>query len=375
MGIKGIRMLTGTEARTLEPCLTKDVLQALYVPSTGTVMPGELCIAAAENAAANGVRFHFHEEVTGLRCSPARNPWHVETSSGCYTSKAIINCAGLQACSINRMAGYERFTLQPQASDYLVLDHHTSESVRHILFEEPENNTDDPLFQKRKKGLTVIPTIEGSVLAGPSDPRTVTEEEFYSTDARALQDLHTSFRRLLPGAPFTVISDFSAVRPSVLDTAESDPKRAVHPDCFQVICPETLPGFFTLTGIGTPGLTASPELGRAAAEEAAVYLHASKNPDFSGTRKSPFRFRDLPPEEISQLPPSARTNMICQCRHITRAGILDAIRHCPGPITLQSIKRRTDAMAGCCQGSRCLIEIKNIIEEETGIPFEEIPER
>ena len=47
MAVPGLRLLTGEEARELEPSLASGVSSALYAPSAGPVNPWELGIAAA----------------------------------------------------------------------------------------------------------------------------------------------------------------------------------------------------------------------------------------------------------------------------------------------------------------------------------------
>ena len=54
-GVPGLELLTGGEAEAMEPMLAPGVAGALYAPTTGTVNPWQLGIAAFENAAANGM--------------------------------------------------------------------------------------------------------------------------------------------------------------------------------------------------------------------------------------------------------------------------------------------------------------------------------
>ena len=63
-------------------------------------------------------------------------------------------------------------------------------------------------------------------------------------------------------------------------------------------------------------------------------------------------------------------NVVCVCNRVTEGEIVEAIRR--GAKTLDSIKFRTEAMFGPCQGGRCIVKIAKIISRETGIPFEEV---
>ena len=65
-GVPGLRLLTGAEAEAMEPQLRSGVAAALYAPTTGTVNPWQLGIAAWENAEQNDARILCDTEVTGI---------------------------------------------------------------------------------------------------------------------------------------------------------------------------------------------------------------------------------------------------------------------------------------------------------------------
>ncbi|MBQ6676444.1 MAG: FAD-dependent oxidoreductase, partial [Clostridia bacterium] len=53
-GVKDLKILSGDEARAVEPGLTDEVTSALFCPSSGVVCPFELTLGYAENAVKNG---------------------------------------------------------------------------------------------------------------------------------------------------------------------------------------------------------------------------------------------------------------------------------------------------------------------------------
>ena len=61
-GVPGVKLLRGEEAEAMEPMLRKGVAAALYAPSTGTVNPWQLGIAAYENALQNGAEAKLNTE-------------------------------------------------------------------------------------------------------------------------------------------------------------------------------------------------------------------------------------------------------------------------------------------------------------------------
>ena len=358
MGIEGLRMLSREEALEMEPLLNPEVYRALWIPSTGTVMPWELGIAAAENGAANGAEYHFCQEV--LAISRDGRDFVLQCEKETFRCHALLNCAGLYADAVNRMAGADRYVIRPAAGDYLVLDKGIRTKVNHILFWEKEG-------KEKSKGMEAVPTVEGNLLLGPTERQD--EVCDYRTDGRDLEQLTGDAKQLLPQLDLAVIRSFSAVRPRAFETGEEGEERA---DCFRVWAPEGIPGFFSMTGIVTPGLTCARELGRDAAGQIAAYLGAEEKKTFSGSRRAPFRFRRLSPEERAQLPPSDKTDLICRCEQVTREEILQAIHANPGAVTLDGIKRRTCAGMGRCQGQRCMTEILKILAEERGVPAERV---
>jgi glycerol-3-phosphate dehydrogenase len=113
------------------------------------------------------------------------------------------------------------------------------------------------------------------------------------------------------------------------------------------------PGFYSLIGIKTPGLTSSNELGLYLAQMGAAHLEAAENPSFNPCRKAIEKKQD--PDYY---------DVICRCEGITRGEILEAIRR--GATTVDGVKRRVGCGMGRCQGSRCAWEIAKILKE-TGV--------
>ena len=135
-----------------------------------------------------------------------------------------------------------------------------------------------------------------------------------------------------------MIRSFGAVRPN----PEKETGESIHDYCIE----EPAPGFYSLIGIKTPGLTGSGELGMLMARKVADYLQAPPNEGFDPRRVS-IREQD---EQI-----------VCQCEQISRAEILEAIRR--GARSVEGVKRRVGTGMGRCQGSRCTYAIEKLLEE------------
>ena len=323
-GVPGLRMLTGPEAEEMEPMLKKGVAAALYAPSTGTVNPWQLGIAAYENALRNGAQALLNTEVLGIR--QAGKGYVVETNRDMFSCAMVFNCAGLFADKVQELIFGPSVRLDLDGAEYLVFDNLAPKPSR-ILFHQAASCG---------KGITAIPCTEGNLLiSGVRKPMDIP----FATTVEGLQELREATRDLLPGVELNqIIRSFGAVRPNpYVATGES-----IHDFCIE----NPAPGFYSLIGIKTPGLTASGELGLLLAQKAAAYLGAKPNPDFDPRRKG-----------ISE----KDNEIICQCEQITRAEILEAIRR--GATTVDGVKRRAGSGMGRCQGSRCTYAIEKLLEE------------
>lgn len=63
-------------------------------------------------------------------------------------------------------------------------------------------------------------------------------------------------------------------------------------------------------------------------------------------------------------------NIVCTCEMVTEAEIREAIKR--GARTFDSVKFRTRAGMGRCQGSFCLAKVMALLSRETGEPIEAI---
>ena len=323
-GVPDLRILSGAEAEAMEPMLKKGVVAALYAPSTGTVNPWQLGIAACENALQNGAEIRLNTEVLGIRREEKR--YVVETDQVSFSCSTVFNCAGLSADKVQELIFAPSVRLELDGAEYLVFDSLARKPAQ-IIFHQAASCG---------KGITAIPCTEGNLLiSGVRKPMDIP----FATTAAGLQKLHTATEELLPDADLSqVIRSFGAVRPNpYVPSGES-----LHDFCIE----NPAPGFYSLIGIKTPGLTASNELGLLLAGKAAAYLGAEENPNFHPKRKA-----------ISE----KDHEIICQCEKITRAEIVAAIRR--GATTADGVKRRVGSGMGRCQGSRCTWEIEKLLEE------------
>ena len=320
-GLEGLELISGDKARKMEPMLSRDVKMALYAPMTGTVNPWRLGIAACENAVHNGAELRLNTKL--LTIEKTEGGYVLRTDAGDIFCKAVINCAGLSADMVQRMAFPCAVSIETDAADFIVMDRDI-DNPAHIIFQEREDG----------KGITAVPCTEGNLLLD-SAPRAMTRP--FATSAEGIESIKKQLTALLPELEQDIIRAFAAVRPN----PHSEDGRSINDFCIET----PVPGFVSLIGIKTPGLTCAEELGRYAAKICADYLNAEENPHFDGRRKA-----------IN----CADDDIVCLCQGISRAEIIESIRR--GARTVEAVKRRVGTGMGRCQGSRCEIKIAQILE-------------
>ena len=129
-GIPGLRLLSGTEAEAIEPELRPGVAAALYAPSTGTVNPWQLGIAAYENALQNGLCAMLGTAVQSIQ--KADDDYIIETATDTICCNMVFNCAGTQADRVQEMVFPPSVRLKLDGAEYLVLDRQARKPGRKI---------------------------------------------------------------------------------------------------------------------------------------------------------------------------------------------------------------------------------------------------
>ncbi len=347
-GVPDLRLLKSDEAYRLEPALAPGLFSALFAPTAGTVNPWQLGIAACENAVRNGVELRLNSPVLGLRTDG--EGYLLETGRGVIAARAVVNCAGLAADRVQALLFPPAVCIVPTAGDYLVLDKHGESMPTHVLSYEPEAD---------EKGLTAVPTVEGSLLLGPTE-REATPD--FSTTEGGLARVRALTERLLPGLDLSgTIRSFAALRPN--------PQRPDGSGVRDFCIEHPAERFWSLIGVKTPGLTCARELGAFVASRLSAELHAEENPFFDPLRRGIQRARGLAFEDrrrlVEQEPDYGQ--IVCFCEDVTKAEVLEAIRR--GAVTVDGVKRRVGTGMGRCQGARCMQTVAALLRDARGVPI------
>ena len=355
-GIPGLEILTGDEARALEPALSDKVSLVLNVTNAGIICPYELTVAAIGNAMDNGVALKVNFEVAAIE--KADKGFAVTAKSGEVVEAAyVVNCAGAYADRVAAMVGDDFFTIIPRAGEYMLLDKNEGARVSHTIFQVPSADG---------KGILVSPTVDGNLLTGPTAVKVETPASTETTP-EGLAAVARLAAKSVPSVNFRqVITSFSGVRAS-----EKTGDFIIEPA-------RSVPGMLHVAAIDSPGLTSCVAIADYAIEVLRTMgLATAERADFNPYRENPHAFREMSDEEkdayIKEHP--AYGKIVCRCETVSEGEIRDAIRRNPPARDIDGVKRRTRSGMGRCQGGFCMPYVMRLIAEENGVAMESVTKK
>ncbi len=136
-------------------------VEALHMPETGVVDYGVVCTTLQRLLTADGQPFVFGARVLGL--APRGDATVIETTTGTFAARAVINCAGLHADRVARSAGSADLPARivPFRGEYAQLVPERRHLCRALIYPVP-----DPALPFL--GVHVTRTVNGSVTCGPT---------------------------------------------------------------------------------------------------------------------------------------------------------------------------------------------------------------
>ncbi len=354
-GVKGMKILSGDEARAEEPRLSDACTLALLIPSAGIVCPYQLTLSAIGNAMDNGVELKTNFTVTKIEHSDVftLTSGKGETLKGKY----LINCAGCYSDKVAELAGDCDFEIVPRAGEYLLIDKTEGDTVKHTIFQVPT---------PEGKGILVTPTADGNLLTGPT-AGVVESPEHDEITRKGVDTVIKLAAKSVPDVNFRqVITSFTGVR-------SSDKKGD-----FIIEASKKVDGLINVAAIDSPGLSSCVAIAHYVVgimDDIGAELKEKENWD--PKRENTHAFREMSLEEkdafIKKNP--AYGKIICRCETISEGEILDAIRRNPKAPDMDGVKRRTRAGMGRCQGGFCSPYVMKLIAKEQGIPMEQVTKK
>lgn len=204
---------------------------SLTVPGETVTDPVLFTQALADAARTAGATVRLGARVTGL----GRDA--VELHGGeRLRARAVVNCAGLYADDVARMAGDELVSVYPRKGEFLVFSPPPDAALERILL---------PVPSKLGKGVLVFPTLDGHVIAGPT-AREREDKRDWSVEADAAELILPKALRMHPPLERAArVGAYAGLRPAGRDAN------------YVIEASRALPGVIHVAAIRSTGLSAS----------------------------------------------------------------------------------------------------------------------
>lgn len=259
-GVASLEMLSARQIKALEPNVK--ACAALFSASTGIIHSHRLMRRFAAQANKNGVHFVPQTTVTRVeKQDDDRYRVHLVYPDGqkdTFTSRWIINCAGLESDRIARSMGIDidacGYRLHYWKGEYFSLDVPQG-FIRRLVYPVPQPN---------HVGLGVHATIDLSdrVKLGPNAVYLPDRDLDYSVNPAARHSFYEAALRYLPAIALDQLNpEMAGIRPKL-----QKPGDPVRDFIIEEESSKGLPGVVNLIGIESPGLTASPAIARYVAD-------------------------------------------------------------------------------------------------------------
>jgi glycerol-3-phosphate dehydrogenase len=377
-------VVSGEEARAIEPHLAKDVDKAISVPD-GAVDPFRLVVANAASAEEHGARIETHSTVTDLLVEEGEVVGvEVEHASGSgkrvhgteggtegIRSDYVVNATGAWAGRIGDMAGVD-------------IEVRPSKGVMTIM---NSRQVDTVINRCRPKGdADIIVPHETTCILGTTDEE-VEDPEDYPEEGWEVDTMLSELSELVPMlADARTIRSFWGVRPlyEPPDVGSEDPTDITR-DYFLLDHEERdgLPGMTSIVG---GKFTTYRMMGEEISDHVCAQFgidaecRTAEEPlpgseDFSVLRdymdefglQSPIGRRSV--ERLGSradevLKTDGPNPTVCGCEGVTRAEVQDAIEGSGSD--LNAVRIRTRASMGNCQGGFCCLRLANELHGNYG---------
>lgn len=332
-GYRDCEFITADAVYALVPELGAGVLGGLTVPGESIICPWTTTLAFATEAKQRGVEFLLNTRVLGINAGHSITV--IATDRGDISTRWVVNAAGLGADILDRMLGFDRFTVVPRRGELLVFDKLTRSMCDSIVL---------PVPSKAGKGVLISPTVYGNLMLGPTSEN--------------LED-RTNTGTSESGFEF-LLAKGAALMPTLLEqevtTAYAGLRASTEHDDY-VIDLDARQRYLLLGGIRSTGLTAS----MAIAEHACNLMHDAgldllprahlpqppAMPNIGEAFPRPYQRAELIAQD------GAYGDIVCFCERVTRGEIRDAYESDLPPCDLDGLRRRTRAVMGRCQGFFC----------------------
>ena len=171
-GLTNIKNLNEYELKEIEPHVKG--IKGIYVPQTGIVDYRLVAAKYAEKFLHFGGEIFFKNKVVKIRDN--HNYLEVVTTNNTFSSKQVINCAGLQSDLIAKLTGVPvNYKIIPFRGEYYKLKEEKEYLVKNLIYPVPDPNF--PFL-----GVHFTRMARGGVEAGPNAVLAFRREGYKKTD-------------------------------------------------------------------------------------------------------------------------------------------------------------------------------------------------
>ncbi|KAJ6539012.1 NAD dehydrogenase [Mycena capillaripes] len=277
-------LLSGAEARQMEPSLSDEIAGALWCPETGIVDSHSLLeslekdIIDSESGdlvySTRVVRVDPYSEKSAAAPDGARRGWVVQMVTGdagegdAIFTKNLINAAGLSAPLIvnSLLPEAERIPLFYARGSYAKYSGPGISGVSHLIYPCPE--TEGHVFHSLGTHLTL--DFQGKVRFGPDlqwiSPGEGEGPDFWTrhlvADDSRLEEMHRAVSRYLPGVKLEGFQpDYVGIRPKIVGPQGGFQDFVFRTDFPDIDRESQDRPLISLLGIESPGLTSALAIG------------------------------------------------------------------------------------------------------------------
>lgn len=256
-GIKKAAAVNGVELEICDPDRIKEMepeifaLKALFSPSTGIIDSHSLMKRYETNTLNNGGQIVYGSEVTGISKISKGYSITIRDADGknyTFTSRVVINSAGLTSDKISEMAGMHDKDLKILfcKGEYFRINPPKNRLINRLVYPVPHHNMEGI-------GIHVTIDMAGGVKLGPDVKYLNNNEYDYRLTPSKQEAFFISARKFLPFLEYDDIApEMAGIRPKI--QKPGDPQRDFY------ISEESrkgFRGFINLIGMESPGLTSS----------------------------------------------------------------------------------------------------------------------
>jgi glycerol-3-phosphate dehydrogenase len=241
----------------------------LAVPGESVTDPVAFTLSLAAAATRNGAELRTGFPVDAVERSGGTMAVG-EPGGDTIKCRVLVNCAGLGAARLARLAGDDSFDVYPRKGEFLVFDAPGGEPLERILLPVPAEGT---------KGVLVFPTLDGKVIAGPT---AIDQEDpdDWSVRPSARDEIVPKAARMLPSLEDAEpIAAYAGLRPAGRGSNYVIGRSAV------------CPALVNVAAIRSTGLTAAPAIAERVCElvaEAGIQLGPERPLEVGGDLVSSF---------------------------------------------------------------------------------------